>query len=225
MAIAAGFAAASLCPVTPAELEARIRSRWDFNDPVASYELMSHEAAKAQEPERSIWLTQAARALGLQDRLREAAQLLVGLDPSRSHHVQARWAIETGRVCNSEGDPAQARPFFELALAEAESAGAEGLAIDAIHMLGIAASSDEEAVRWNEVGLARAEASLDPQARRWKGSLLNNLGWAHLQAGRFAEAVECFEAALAEREAEGDPMRIAHAHEALAEARRSLSGP
>jgi tetratricopeptide (TPR) repeat protein len=210
--------------LTATELEGLVRSLWDFDNPAASYEVMRGRASQASEPERSIWVTQCARALGLQNRFAEALELLAGIDPGLSHHVKARWAIETGRVHNSRGDPAQARPLFDLALEEAEAASTEGLAIDAIHMLAIVASTDHEALELNHAGLARAEASRDPEARRWRGSLLNNLGWTHFDAGRYDLAVSRFEEALSVREEEGDAHMIEVARSALADARRAMGG-
>ena len=208
--------------MTPSELEAEVRSRWNFDDPEASFEVMTAAANAASEPDRSIWMTQTGRALGLQERFTEADEILDHIDADQSDHVRARVAIERGRVHNSRGDPEKARLWFALALREAEAAGTEGLAIDAIHMMAIVAPSADEALQLNEMGLARAEASHDPDARRWRGSLLNNLGWTHFDAGRAEEALVLFEQALAIREEEGDPKSIEFAHEAVAEARQAL---
>ena len=109
-----------------------------------------------------------------------------------------------------------------LAEQEALTAGTEGLAIDAIHMQAIAASSGADSIRLNRTALARAEASADPNARRWRASLRNNLGWDLFDAGDFTAALSEFELALELRRAEGDPIRITHAEEAVAEARKAL---
>jgi tetratricopeptide (TPR) repeat protein len=105
----------------------------------------------------------------------------------------------------------------------ARSVGAEGFAVDAAHMVAIAASSDgAEALTWNERALSLSESSSDPAARRWRASLLNNLGWTHHDAGRFDQALDHFERALAAREEAGavGPIRIARW--AIARALRSL---
>jgi len=119
-----------------------------------------------------------------------------------TQHVRARLFIERGRVLNSSGLPGTARPLFEDAVALADSAGLEALAIDAAHMVAIAAGNDSakvDALAWNEKALARAEAAKDPEARRWRASLLNNLGWTHHDAGEYAVALGLFQRALAAR--------------------------
>lgn len=179
-------------------------------------------AAATSGGEQLIWQTQIARALGLQGRFDEANAMLDEIRAASDHHVLARVAIEKGRVLNSSGDQAAARPFFELALEDAELAGTESLAVDALHMLAIVASSYLEAKRLGEEALARAESSPDPDVRRWRGSILNNLGWAHYDEGRFAEALACFEEALIVREEEGSPASIEHAREAVAETKCAL---
>lgn len=205
-----------------AELEALIRAQWNFNDPQASLAALTAMAAASSGAEQLIWQTQVARALGLQGRFDEAHAMLDEIRAGSDHHVLARVAIEKGRVLNSSGDSAAARPFFELALEDGEAAGTEGLAVDALHMLAIVASSYREARQLGEEAFARAESSSDPDARRWRGSILSNLGWAHFDDGRFAEALTCFEKALILREEEGSPASIEHAREAVAEAKRAL---
>ena len=208
--------------MNPTELEALIRARWNFTDPQASLKAMTGMAAATSGGEQLIWQTQIARALGLQGRFDEANAMLDEIRPASDHHVLARIAIEKGRVLNSSGDQAAARPFFELALEDAELAGTESLAVDALHMLAIVASSYLEAKRLGEAALARAESSSDPDVRRWRGSILNNLGWAHYDEGRLAEALACFEKALILREEEGSPASIEHAREAVAATKRAL---
>jgi tetratricopeptide (TPR) repeat protein len=64
---------------------------------------------------------------------------------------------------------------------------------------------------WTERALAMAEASADPLARRWRASLLNNMGWTRHGEARYDEALDLFDRALAAREERGDigPIRIA----------------
>jgi hypothetical protein len=58
-------------------------------------------------------------------------------------------------------------------------------------MLGIV-EPDEEAARWNERAMELARSSPDPDARRWVGSLANNMGWARHEAGDDDGAIELF---------------------------------
>jgi tetratricopeptide (TPR) repeat protein len=88
-------------------------------------------------------------------------------------------------------------------------------------MLAIVAESLGESARINLAALARAEASADPDARRWRGSLLNNLGWTYFDDGQFDEALMTFEQALSIRQEEGNPQAIKYAQEAVDEARKA----
>jgi tetratricopeptide (TPR) repeat protein len=60
--------------------------------------------------------------------------------------------------------------------------------------------------------LAYMEASSDPKARTWAGSLHNNVGYALHQVGRLEEALEQFNLVLAARELQRNErgIRIAH---------------
>ena len=63
---------------------------------------------------------------------------------------------------------------------------------------------------WHERALELADTSPDPDARRWRGSLWNNIGWARFEAGDFDGALAAFETALAarrNREGQGDADR------------------
>ncbi len=48
-----------------------------------------------------------------------------------------------------------------------------------------------------------ARSSPDPVARRWVGSLANNMGWARHDAGDYDGALARFELALEERRRDG----------------------
>src|SRR6476659_5346251 len=117
--------------------------------------------------------------MGLLDAVATAAKE-AGLDDAEAEHLQARLEIERGRLLNSAGAPADAKPHFEAAYDHAITAGLEGLAIDALHMSAIVAGRLEgpaAAAAINANAISLAESSSDPAARRWLGSLLNNLGW------------------------------------------------
>lgn len=216
-------------------LEPRIKSTWEFTKPAESElrfrDLAAHEAGGSQA--HAILLTQVARALGLQQRFNEANAVLdsveVEANPmpagATTQHVRARLFIERGRVLNSSGYADTARPLFEDAVALADSAGLEALAIDAAHMVAIAAGNDSakvDALAWNEKALARAEAAKDPEARNWRASLLNNLGWTHHDAGEYTVALGLFERALSARIEMKDAEGTHFARWAVARCLRSL---
>ena len=182
------------------------RPLWDFDDPAASGERFLDAAERADEPDRTSWLTQYARALGLQERYAEATRVL-DLLHSESPEAATYLALERGRVLRSSGQVEQSRPLFESAAATAEAAGLEPLHVDALHMVALAAPPEEQ-LSLNERALAVARAATDRRARDWDASLLNNIGMTHADAGDFEAALTAFEQALAARERIGDPATI-----------------
>ncbi len=129
--------------------------------------------------------------------------------------------LERGRLRRSGGDPAAALPLFESAFARASEAGELFLAADAAHMAALAAPDEAGVVEWTDQGIAVAES--DESARYWLGPLLNNLGWEHYEHGRFEQALDAFERALAERERDPENTEaIELARYATAKALRAL---
>ncbi len=194
---------------------------WDFDDPAGSEERFREAAAAADDEERGIWLTQVARALGLQERYDDAHAVLDDLSPAGSAEVAVRLLLEQGRLYRSAGDPDHARPFFEEAAAAAERAGLDELRVDALHMV-VLVSDPADQVALTERALAVAGASADPRARDWDASLLNNLGMTHADAGDFGPALVAFEDALAACERIGDAGRTRVARWMVAWALRNL---
>ena len=92
-------------------------------------------------------------------------------------------------------------------------------------MLAIGAPA-EQSLAWNERALALAEASHDEWARRWVGSLYNNIGWTAHDMGRPVDALSWFERALqwriANRRSERDDADIRVAMWCVGRALRSL---
>lgn len=178
---------------------------WDFDDPAASGERFLDAADGADEPDRTVWLTQYVRALGLQERYDEATRILDRLasdDAGAATYV----ALERGRILNSSGHPDDARQLFETAARTAADAGLDALHVDALHMIAIVAPTAEQHTI-NQRALAVARASGDRRARDWDASLLNNIGMTYADAGDFERALATFEEALAARERIGDPAR------------------
>jgi tetratricopeptide (TPR) repeat protein len=202
-------------------VQQQIDQLWDWDNPGDS-ETRFREAAETapSEPARAILLTQVARALGLQGRWAEALAMLDAL-PGGDPELEARATLERGRVLNSRGDPAAARPLFEQALARAEVAGLEHLAVDAVHMLAIVAPPDEQ-VALNQRAIGMARAARDPRARQWLASLYNNLGWTRFDAGDHREALRLFELALQERRRLQQPRETGIARWAVARALRAV---
>lgn len=169
-------------------------------------------------------LTQIARAQGLQQRFDAASKTLdeaEALIADDMKVARVRLLLERGRVLNSSKQREKAGPLFERAWDLARAAGADGYAVDAAHMLGIVSPGDSS-IAWNRKAIAHAEQSSDPKARRWLGSLYNNMGWTCHEQKEYAVALDLFEKALAARKAEGKPPEIRIARWCVARTLRSL---
>jgi hypothetical protein len=158
---------------------------WDYDNPQATehafQELLPRARAAGQADYLAALLTQLARAQGLQrsfDAAHRTLDEVETLRASASARTGIRYALERGRVFNSAGQPDRARAYFLQAWDLARARGEEAYAIDAAHMLGIVEPPDQQ-LHWNQRALAMAERSTDARARRWRGSLHNNIGWTH----------------------------------------------
>lgn len=191
-----------------------INQLWDFDDPAGS------EKRFRDLPPSAEVQTQIARALGLQSKFDDAHKTLDAV-VTNSPLVEVRYLLERGRVFNSSGKPDQARPLFLAAWEKAQAGKLDFFAVDAAHMLAIVAAPDE-ALKWHAKAMALSEASPDPKARDWMGSLLNNLGWTYYDMGDYRKALEIFERDLAwfvERKLD---KRAGIAREAIADCRKKL---
>jgi tetratricopeptide (TPR) repeat protein len=131
-----------------------------------------------------------------------------------------RLLLERGRLANTSREPGRGRDLFLGAWELAGSVDEDALAVDAAHMLGIVEPPDET-WSWNGRAMALARSSADPRARRWVGSLANNMGWARHDAGDDDGAIELFELARDEWLANGRADRARIARWSIARCRRS----
>lgn len=200
---------------------------WNFDDPAgteAKFRAWLPEVA-ADSGRHAELLTQIARTQGLQRQF-EAAHATLDkaerlLTPALTR-ARIRLLLERGRVFNSSGQPDRAQPLFLEAWEVAQTAGEDGYAVDAAHMLGLAASPDQR-LAWNYRALELAERSVEPGARRWLGALYNNLGWALHDQGEYARALTLFERALVWRQAQtGQAREVRIARWCVARVLRSL---
>jgi tetratricopeptide (TPR) repeat protein len=195
---------------------------WDFDDPAGSEQRFRHAAADADGAQQAVWLTQVARALGLQEHYDDAHDLLDVLSPEGSAEVEVRLLLERGRVYRSSGEPEHARRFFDEAVGVAREAGLEELWVDALHMVALVVPEAEQ-LDAQLTALAAADMATDPMARRWRASLLNNIGLVHADAGHWEDALGCFEDALAARiEVDGTPTEVGVARWMIAWTLRNL---
>ncbi|HLN61606.1 MAG TPA: tetratricopeptide repeat protein [Symbiobacteriaceae bacterium] len=132
-----------------------------------------------------------------------------------------RYLLERGRVFRSSGQPALAIPLFLEAWSLGQQSGEDDLATEAAHMLGITEPDPARQMEWNMRALDLAERS--PKARRWCGSLYNNIGWALAGAGEYEQALELFQRAVRFREEQGAPVPLRIARWCVAKMLRLLN--
>jgi tetratricopeptide (TPR) repeat protein len=199
---------------------------WNFDRPAESEARFRAELARLPETSaaRLELLTQLARAQGLQRRFTDAHAALDQVEaalPGGSSRVAVRYLLERGRVFNSSQQPERAVPLFRDALERARVAAEDFLAIDAAHMLGIAAAPADR-LKWNLEAIAMIEKTGDARSKRWLAPLYNNIGWTYHERGEYQQALTYFEQALPAWQARGDPANVRIAHWAIARAYRSL---
>jgi len=186
-------------------------AQWDFGKPAISEQRFRTELAK-WPPDSAQALevqTQIARALGLQRKFDDAHAVLDAVEPKLAQapaHVRVRYLLERGRAFNSSGSPQRAVPLFNDALALAQREHDEFYAVDAAHMLGIAAPPSDR-LAWHLKALSLAEGATDSRARDWRASLYHNIGWTYFDAGDATQALDFWQKALALRERMGDAGR------------------
>ena len=200
--------------------QALLDELWDFADPTGSEARLRHAADDRTDPEeRAELTTQVARAVGLQGRFADAHAVLDAVTIT-DDVVAARAALERGRLHNSAGDAERATAYFLAAADAASVAGSVFLRVDALHMLAIADADQSE--EWTAAALSALDDVADPRTLRWRVSLHNNSGWAHFDAGHFADALASFERAKDAAIRWGTPQQVVWADEAIAEARARL---
>jgi tetratricopeptide (TPR) repeat protein len=198
---------------------------WDYDDPEGTAEKFF---ALLPGPDERAWQaafrSQIARAVGLQGNFMGAIAVLDEAEKyleAGPSVARVRCLLERGRLHNTFGKPDLARPLFLAAFEEARQLGADFFAVDAAHMLAII-ETPEGPFEWSNRAIQMAQASADPKARNWRGSLLNNLGWAYHDLGRYDEALETFRQALAAREEKGPGPQVRIARWCVARTLRSL---
>ena len=199
---------------------------WDFDQPAESEARFRHEFSTLPPgtAARLELSTQIARAQGLQRQFDAAQSTLDSVEQALSgqpQRVAVRYLLERGRVYNSSRQPDRATPLFREALDKARDAHEDFLAIDAAHMLGIAAPPADR-LRWNLDAVAMTERTDDVRSKRWLASLYNNIGWTYHERGEYASALEYFDKALPAWEARGGAGNVRFARWAIARAYRSL---
>jgi tetratricopeptide (TPR) repeat protein len=197
-----------------------VLSLWDFSQPELS-EQRFREALKQVKGDDALTLqTQIARTYGLRKRFDEAQRVLDEIKPLLAQHgpePNARWHLEWGRTLASAAHgkasqtpqvQQQAREAFTQAFEIAHKAGLGYIAVDALHMMSFTTADAAQQLGYDLKAVEYMQSSTDPEARKWEGSLRNNVGWSLNKAGRFEEADKQLRLALAAREREGKPARV-----------------
>lgn len=197
---------------------------WDFNKPELSEQRFREALTTATGDDALILQTQIARSFGLRKDFAKAQEVLKSIEKpvlSAGPEVRTRYALELGRTYASATHPPEsqtaeskklARAAYESALETARVAGLDGLAIGAIHMLAFVDTEPADQLKWGQEALAVVAASSQPEAKKWEASILNNIGYALHQLGRFDEALSTFKQALVVRErgTNAEAVRVAH---------------
>ena len=196
---------------------------WNFSDPAASEQRFRDALATASGDDAIELQTQIARSYGLRRRFDEARRILASVEasiPGAGPAAQVRYHLELGRTFASPAHKPdevtpdrreQARAAYTAAFEKAKAARLDDLAIDALHMMVMVDTAPAAQLAWNEKAIAYMEASAQPEARKWEGSLRNNVGYAYHLAGRYDEALAQYRLSLAayEREGRAPAVRIA----------------
>jgi tetratricopeptide (TPR) repeat protein len=197
---------------------------WDFADPALSEQRFREALANSYGDQAIILQTQIARTYGLRDDMATAQAMLQKLEPfldDAGAAARAHQALEYGRTfVSARHDPKQqtdlsraaARSAYMRAYTIAVTGQLDDLAIDALHMMACIDTAPADQLHWGMQALIIAEQSSQPGARRWEGSLRNNIGYALHQLGRYHEALDQFLLAVRFREQQGkaEPLRIAY---------------
>jgi tetratricopeptide (TPR) repeat protein len=185
---------------------------WNFDDPAQSERRFRAALARAHGDDAFVLRTQIARTYGLRQRFGEARALLREVEPQLDRvdpEARTRYWLELGRTYSSATHPPEsqtpaargaARDAYLRAYEFAKRAGLNAIAVDALHMLAFVDTAPADQLRWGNLALDVALSSPQADARAWEASLRNNVGYALLQLGRYDEALEQFQAALALRE-------------------------
>lgn len=192
-----------------------LNALWDYGNPALSEQRFAAAMADATSDERLILQTQVARTHGIRRDFAKAREVLATVEPAlpqASAEVRVRYWLELGRtwmstVHSKEQRTPQAlqtaRDAFMRAHALAVDARLDGLAIDALHMMVVVDDAPEEQLAWNRKALALMEQSDQPDAKRWEGSLRNNVGYALRLKGDHEAALEQFRLSRAAYERSG----------------------
>jgi hypothetical protein len=212
---------ANACASLPAEQQADawLAEMFDYDRPQQSEVALTGLADAAlscgDRELAAASLAQAARAQGLQNKLGEAqATLAKAARLATSSRTTVRIILEQGRIARRDRKPDLARTYLVQAFERARFERFDALAADAAHMLALI-EPKESYLQWTARGLAIAEGSQDPVARRWVGNLAYNAGIRLSESNEHQAAALMFARSLAARRIENDANLVAATELAL----------
>lgn len=201
-----------------------IEMLWDYSNPSLSEERFRSAMRDADLDDQLILQTQVARTFGLRgnfDQVRTILDKIAKDLPGASAETQARYYLEMGRSFSSaahdlasqtEVTREKARVFFLHAFEISKNDELDALAIDALHMMTFVDTDPLQQVDWNQKAIDLMRSSTQPAAKKWAGSLHNNMGYALHTAGKYEEALEEFQLALIARIKQENLVNIRIAH-------------
>ncbi len=190
---------------------------WDFGNPALSEERFCAAMEGASPDDSLILQTQIARCFGIRKDFLKAREILSAIDETKSENpeIRARYWLELGRSLSSITHPPESQTedtrkeamhAYLRAFDIASKSRLDYLAVDALHMKAIA--EPERELFWTSCALTYLENSSQEEAKKWEGSIRNNLGYALHQSGEIEKALVQFQAALAIREKSGNLVQV-----------------
>jgi tetratricopeptide (TPR) repeat protein len=223
----------ALCLSGPCAMAADISSLWNYSDPEESERRFRAALAEAAGDDALILQTQIARTHGLRRNFPEARRVLAEIQEPVSRaapEAQVRYCLELGRTYASVAhkpeevtpeDREKARSLFMNAFETARGARLDYLAIDALHMMSSVDVGPKDQLAWDLKALAFMEASPQAEAKKWEGSLRNNVGYANFLLGNYDEALAEYRLSLAAHERSGRAANVRIAYWMIARTLRA----
>lgn len=211
-----------------------ISTLWDFNKPEISEERFRSALSTASGDDALILQTQIARTYGIRRNFSQAQKILADIElqiQSANDEARVHYFLELGRTYSSGTHPPEtqtakvrelARSAYMRAAELAQNGKLDSLAIDALHMMTFVDTAPEEQIEWNRKAIALMKSSSQQDARKWAGSLHNNMGYALYLLERYDDALVEFKLALSANEQDGNPQKIRVAHWMIAWTLRAL---
>ena len=208
---------------SPSLMAMDIDALWDFSQPARSEQRFRESLATATADGQLVLETQIARSYAIRRDFARARDLLKSMErrlDGASPEPRARYHLELGRTyASATHAPEQltpdaldkARTSFLRAFDIASQARLDAVAIDALHMMPFVDTEPAKQIEWDRKAIAYMERSGQPAAKRWEGSLRNNLGYALRLAGDFDGALAQFRLSRAAYERDGRARNVRYA--------------